>query len=165
MVRNRRSRGDGQLDESATAGLPSETGELGRAMYRKSGQVGRRFAREASVDSAVVVIVPEGLELPAEIGGIPEQGLIEEFSSNGSDRSFNERVRQGHIRHRFDLPDVEYSQVGLPTVRSEEEVMVCAHCQRRRMAGGCRVEHPANCATIDVSRVGAEADDTPGILI
>ena len=117
------------------------------------------------MNPVLVVVVPEGLELSAEIGRIPEQGLMEEFSTNGADRSFNERVRQGDVSHRFDLIDVEYSQVGLPTVRSEEGIMVRAHSQRRWIAGRCRVEHPAKCATIDVSTVDSESYDTSGVLV
>ena len=134
-------------------------------MCRSFGHVGRRVACEASVNPVLVVVVPEGLELSAEIGRIPEQGLIEGFSTNGADRSFNERVRQGDIGHRFELLDFEYPQVGLPTVRSEEGVMVRAHSQRRWIAGRCRVEHPAKCATIDMSTVDFESYDTPGVLV
>jgi len=44
-----------------------------------------------------VVVVFENFELPLQIDGIPEEDMVKVFTTNGSDQSFNERMRAGRM--------------------------------------------------------------------
>ena len=46
-----------------------------------------------------VVIPLEVHEFPFKVPGIPEEDMVKVFTANGSDESFNERMRAGRIRY------------------------------------------------------------------
>jgi len=47
-----------------------------------------------------------------------KQKMVEAFSANCSDQSFNERMREGNEGYRFDFRHVEDSQIRLPLMES-----------------------------------------------
>jgi hypothetical protein len=63
-------------------------------------------------------MVPKCLQLPRQIDHVPEEHAIEIFSANRADQPFDERMRNGRVRNRLDLLDLEYAQVGEPAVES-----------------------------------------------
>ena len=86
----------------------------------------RRGAFERAVNAGRVVIVPERLQLPRQVDYIPEEHAIEIFVANGADQPFDERMRNRDLRNRFDLLDFEYAQVGEPTVKAKQRIVVGA---------------------------------------
>ena len=46
-----------------------------------------------------VVILSKCFQLSLQIAGIPEEDMVKVFRANGSDESFNERMRAGRIRY------------------------------------------------------------------
>src|SRR5450631_494680 len=93
----------------------------------KDGMCGRRFARSLSwsataerlVNAIVVVIISELSQLSLQVGCVPDQHVIKKLSSNRPDQSFYERMGHGYIRDRLDLFDLEYAQVGEPSMEPE----------------------------------------------
>src|SRR5207253_650606 len=88
---------------------------------------GRRFARSFSwraaterlVNTIVVVIGSELFQLALEVNCVPDQHVIKKLSSNCSDQPFHKRMGHGYERDRLDLLDLEYAQVGEPTMEAK----------------------------------------------
>ena len=55
------------------------------------------------MDPVAVVIILKRIEFPFQIGGIPEQDLIEILAPDRSDQPFDERMRNRHVGYRLDL--------------------------------------------------------------
>src|SRR5216684_6685214 len=53
--------------------------------------------------AVTVVVTPELEELHLQIGGGPEQGVVQAFPSNRANESFDEWMRDRRVRHRLDL--------------------------------------------------------------
>src|SRR5882672_9450800 len=79
--------------------------------------------------------------------------------ANGADQSFDERMRNGRVRNRLDLLDLEYAQVGEPAVESKQRIVVGTQVLRRRLAGNGVIEHPTYGYAVNVSGFDTEADD------
>ena len=79
-----------------------------------TGALRCRGTVERAVHARGVVIVPECLQRPHQIGYVPEEDAVEIFAANGADQPFDERMRNGRVRNRLDLLDLEYAQVGEP---------------------------------------------------
>ena len=77
-----------------------------------------------------VVIVSEFSQLPGEIGDVPEEHAIEKLAPNRPDQPFDERMRHRGVGDRLDLLDLEYAQVGEPTVEAEQWVVIGAEVFR-----------------------------------
>ena len=73
-----------------------------------------------------IVIIPECLQLARQVERVPEQHLVEILAPDRADQPFDERMRNRDVRNGFDLLDLEYPQVGEPTVESKQRVMVGA---------------------------------------
>jgi hypothetical protein len=43
---------------------------------------------------------------------LKKPSAMEKLAANGPDQTFDERMRNWHLRNRFDLVDFEYAQVG-----------------------------------------------------
>jgi hypothetical protein len=78
-----------------------------------------------------VVIVSEFSQLPGEVGDVPEEHAVEKLTPNRPDQPFDERMRDRRVRNRLDLLDLEYAQVGEPTVEAEEWVVIGAEVLRQ----------------------------------
>ncbi len=124
-------RGHGELTEPATVRPPSILEDVGPLPCAILAHLGRRLATKGAVNSAFVVIIAKRAQFPLQVQRIPEQRLVEKLSTYRSDQALNEGVAQRHIRHRLDRLDVQYLQVGLPSVISKQRIM----CWWRRTAG------------------------------
>ena len=98
----------------------------------KDGMVGRRCARsfcwsatiERLVNAIFVVIDFELFQLSLQIDCVPDEHVIEKLSPNRPDQPFHERMGDGDVRDRLDLFDLEYAQVGEPTMETKQWVVV-----------------------------------------
>jgi hypothetical protein len=79
------------------------------------------------VDARLIVVASESAELALKIQTSPEQDVIQILSPKGADQPFNERVRAGDKRHRFDFLNLEDSQVRSPAMESKQWVVVGTH--------------------------------------
>ena len=61
----------------------------------------------------------ELVELALQVHGIAEEYAIEVFAPEGSDQSFNERMRHPGVRNRLDPIDLEHAYVGEPNGENE----------------------------------------------
>jgi hypothetical protein len=61
-----------------------------------------------------IVVTLELKELQLQIGGRPKESAIHAFSSNRTNRPFDEGMRARHVWHRLDRFHVEDAQVRLP---------------------------------------------------
>jgi hypothetical protein len=97
------------------------------SIVTKGGMGGRRFARSFSwsaaaerlVNAIFVVIISELFQLSLQVDGVPDEHVIKKLSSYRPDQPFHERMRHGHERHRLGLFDLEYAQVGGPTMETK----------------------------------------------
>ena len=74
----------------------------------------------------VIVILFEIAQLVFEIHGIPEEDVIEVFSTYGANESLDKRVRHRQMGHGFDLVHHEDAQIGLPLVKEKQRIIVRA---------------------------------------
>ena len=51
------------------------------------------------MNPSLVVVLPEVHEIPFKVLSISEEGMVKLFTANGSDESFNERLRAGRMRY------------------------------------------------------------------
>jgi len=80
------------------------------------------------MNPAVIVVVPEQAQLSFEITGTPEGNVIQQLSTCGSDQSLDERVRQWHVRHGFDLAHIKDAEIGPPALKLKQRIVVAAGC-------------------------------------
>ena len=64
------------------------------------------------------------------------------------------------VRNRFDLLDIEYSQVGKPAMKSEQGIVVRGEIFGQALLYARAVEHPADDWTIDVTTLDGKTDET-----
>lgn len=86
------------------------------------------------MNPAVIVVVPEQAQLSFEIAGTPEGNVIQQLSTYGSDQSLDERVRQWHVRHGFDLAHIKDPEIGPPALKLEQRIVVAAEVLGERGA-------------------------------
>ena len=77
-----------------------------------------------------VVIIPEFAQLARQVEGIPEEYAIEILTADRADEPFDERMRKRDVRNRLDFPDLEYPQVGQPTVKAKQRIVIGADALR-----------------------------------
>ena len=93
----------------------------------KDGMGGRRFARpfsrsaatERLVNAICVVVISELFELSLHVDGVPDEHVIKKLPSYRPNQPFHEWMRRGYERDRLDLVDIEYTQVGEPTMETK----------------------------------------------
>ena len=122
-----------QLIEFATVRLPTIRVNVSPLPFEIVTYLVRRLATERAMDPAPVVVVAERRQLSLQVHRIPEQSLVEELSAYRSYQALNERVTQWHISHRLDRLDFQHPQVGLPSMISEQRVVVGAEITRKRL--------------------------------
>jgi hypothetical protein len=71
-------------------------------------------------------------------------------------------MRNRRVRNRLDLLDLEYSQIGEPTVESEQRIMIGTESLRFGLTDRGATEHSANRNAVDGGALDAEADDATG---
>jgi hypothetical protein len=92
--------------------------------------------------------------------------VIQQFSPDGSNQPFNERMRQGNVRDRFQLGDFKDPQVGAPLSELKQRIVIAAHADRQGiLAANDLVEHPADSGSVDIAGVYGEPDDASGELV
>src|ERR1035437_5658466 len=109
----------------------------------KDGMGGRRLARSFSWRSATerlmnaifVVINSELVQLSLQVDCVPDYYVIEKLSSKRADQPFHERMGHGYVGDRLDLFDLEYAQVGEPTMETKYWVVVGTQVPRKRLSG------------------------------
>jgi hypothetical protein len=77
-----------------------------------------------------VVIGHELGKLSFKITSVPERYLVQELAADRSDESFDEGVRERHVRHGLDLFDIEDPQVRLPAMKLEQRIVIGAQTKR-----------------------------------
>src|SRR5713101_5159799 len=90
----------------------------------KDAMGGRRLARsffrsaatERLVNAIFVVINPEPFQLSPQVDCVPNEHVVKKLPSDRPDQPFHERMGHGCVRDRLDLFDLEYAQVGEPTM-------------------------------------------------
>ena len=107
----------------------------------------------------LIVIISECLQLPGQVDYIPEEHAIEIFTANGADQFFDERMRNRDVQNRLDLFDLEYAQVGEPTMKTKQRIVVGADVFRQRLTGDGVIEHSTNRAPIYKCTFDAETDE------
>ena len=117
------------------------------------------------MDTLGIVIVSEVIQFALQIGGVPEQDMIEELTPNGPDEPLDERVRERRVRNRFDLFNLEDTQVRLPLVIGEQRVIIGAQILGDTLLRNGVVEHAAKGSAVDVAGLDAETDDPPSELV
>src|SRR6266496_3957090 len=83
-----------------------------------------RLILQGPVNAKPIVIILEIRKFQLQICCRPKQKMVEAFSTNCSDQSFNERMREGNERYRFDFRHAEDSQVRLPLMESIQWIMI-----------------------------------------
>jgi hypothetical protein len=75
-------------------------------------------------------------------------------------------MRQWNIRHRLDFGYLHDSQIGLPSAKSKERIVVRAEVLRHSpVASNGLIEHSAECDTVECSGLDTEPGDPAGVLI
>ena len=68
------------------------------------------------MNAIFVVIISELFQLSLQVDCVPDEHVIKKLPSYRPDQPFDEWMGNGHIRDRLDLIDLEYAQVGEPTM-------------------------------------------------
>ena len=92
----------------------------------------------------LIVVIAECLQLPRQVDCNPEEHAIVIFTANCADQPFDEWMLNRDVRDRLDRLDFEYAQVGEPTVKAKQRIVVGADVFRQRLTGDGVIEHPAN---------------------
>ena len=117
------------------------------------------------MNALIVVIRLEAIQFALQIGGIPEQDVIEKLASDGANQALDERMRERYVGYRFDLFNIQDAQVGLPLMIVEQRVVIGTQVLGITLLGNGLVEHSAECWTVDVADLDRKTDDPPGKLI
>ena len=83
------------------------------------------------MNSALVVIGGESIQLAMQVAAVPEEGLVEILAPKGSDQSLDERVRTRRERDGLEFLDVENPQICSPAVESEQRIVIGAEPRGR----------------------------------
>jgi len=98
---------------------PSEVFEGGMGWHRFARSFSGSAATERLVNAIFVVIDSEFFQLPLQVDCVPDWHVVKKLSSYCSDQPFRERMGHGYVRNRLDLFDLEYTQVGEPTMEAK----------------------------------------------
>lgn len=82
------------------------------------------------MNTVFVVIGLERIQLPFQVGGIPKQGTIHELPPDGSYETFNKGMGNGHVRYCFDFLNSEDSQIGPPSMKPKQWIIIRAEISR-----------------------------------
>ena len=112
-----------------------------------------------------IVVVLEIGQLALEISLVPEKRFVEAFATNSADESFDERMRERDIRNSFDLGDLQYTEIGSPTMEREKGIVIGAEVFWVWLSPNGLDEHPTQHDTVKGSGMDGEADDPARVLI
>src|SRR3954447_3515581 len=104
------------------------------------------------MDAMRIVIVPEFVQLADQVRSVPEKCPIKVLPPDRSDQPFDERMRDRSVRNRLDLLDFEHAQVGEPTVKAKQRIVVGTQVFRLELTGSGAIEHSTNRDAINVCR-------------
>src|SRR5260370_24567269 len=90
-----------------------------------------------------VVIVLVFVQLAHQVHGVPEKYPIKVLTPDRSDQPFDERMRDRSVRNRLDLLDLQHAQIGEPTVKAKERIVIGTEVFRLGLPGGGAIEHAA----------------------
>jgi hypothetical protein len=85
-------------------------------------------AAKRAVHAMLVVIGPESIELPCQVGDIPEEYVVQILPPDCTDQPFHERMRARDQGQGLDFVDFEHAQVGPPAVKCEQRIVVEDRC-------------------------------------
>src|SRR5215469_3026176 len=117
------------------------------------------------MSSMAIIVMLKIDQFRLQIGRGPEQGPVEVFAPHRADESFYERMRNRHIRNRFDFLHFEYSKIGLPLVESIQRIMIRAEVFGRTLPANRSMKHPAQRRSIHNAAVDAKPDDASPKLV
>ncbi len=90
----------------------------------------------------VVVELLKAKKFVLQIASSPKWHEVEVLSPDSPDESFHKRMRNRHVWHSFHFASLEYSEVGLPPMESEQRIMITADVIWRTGSTDRTVEHP-----------------------
>jgi hypothetical protein len=97
------------------------------------------------MDAMTIAVFLEPSQLSSKVAGCPIEDLIQKFSPDGSDQSFDERMGQGNVQDRFQFGDFKDPQVGAPLSELKQRIVIAAQVKGQgNSAGNDLVEHPAD---------------------
>jgi len=148
------------MEEAGTVRSPCEVIEVCGLTCGLAASLDGRPATESSVNTSLVVIGGEPIQLAMEVDAVPEEGLIEILAPNGSDKALYKWVRARHEGDGLDFLDVENAQIRAPAMKSEQRVMIGTEALGKWLTTAGLVEHAADTDAVDMRRFNTESDDT-----
>ena len=91
--------------------------------------------------------------------------MVQVFAPNGAYQPLDERMRHRGKRNGFDLFDLKDAQVGAPSIKSEQWIVVRAEVSGQIDTGYGLIKHAAEGDAINVTRVHPKADDASAPLV
>ena len=92
LVSNSSSVGDWELDEVPAVRDPAHMVQIGRDRHVPTCEGQRRMPLQRRVATCRIVVNLELGKLPFQITGIPERHMVQKFSPDRPDQSFDERM-------------------------------------------------------------------------
>jgi len=106
------------------------------------------------------VVGPEIIQLPRELERVPIGHAIKVLTSDRADETLDERMRNRRVGDRLDLLDLKHAQVGNPTVKPKQGIMVGADALWQGLSGNRMLEHRTCRCAVNVCTLDAESDDS-----
>ena len=78
-----------------------------------------RNAIERAMHAVLIVIIPEGTQLPFQIDRIPEEYAIQILTADRGDEPLDERMRNRNVPNCLDFLDLKHPQIGQPAVKAK----------------------------------------------
>ena len=79
----------------------------------------------------MIVEFLEVMQFSPHVTSAPERQMVEVLSPDCADESFHERVRERYMGHSLYFGHLEYSNIGLPPMETEQRIIVTADVFRR----------------------------------
>ena len=95
---------------------PCAVVEDGMSRRRLSGSLSRSSAIQRLVNAKLVVIISELFQLSPQVDCVPDQHVVKKLASYRSDQSFHKRMGHRYEGNRLNLFDLDYAQIGTPTM-------------------------------------------------
>ena len=114
--------------------------------------------RRRAMNAVSVVIVLELRQLPGQVHRIAEKCPIEVLTPDRSHEPLDERMRYWRVGNRLDLLEGEDAQLGQPTVKTKQRVVIGAEMFRPWLSGDGMIEHTTDRDAIDRCAFDAETD-------
>src|SRR5258708_20295663 len=125
----------------------------------------RRVARETLMHASRVVVVFERLQFVLQVVCGPKEQTIQILAAQGGDEPLNKWMRPGNPGHRLHSFHVQDPQIGLPTVKLEQRIVIGTKLLGQSVARDGLVEHAAEPWTIECNGLHTKANDSTGKLI